>query len=142
MVPAKKIGIFLISGFISSPPTLIVSKATVGGGVNLKIKMNAVLLVISLQKQNILKRFKDVCFSYFPKLLKIGQNSDSVAVYYEQNFKSTMTCIYLCARTIITVVKKLNIIVSMKIFTKYNSNLLIQECIIISKKLCYNHVTF
>ena len=104
--------------------------------------MNAVLLVISLQKQNILKRFKDVCFSYFPKLLKIGQNSDSVAVYYEQNFKSTMTCIYLCARTIITVVKKLNIIVSMKIFTKYNSNLLIQECIIISKKLCYNHVTF
>ena len=77
----------------------------------------------------------DCHFSDLLRLLKNGQKSDSFSTHFEQHFKSTTSRIDLRKFTALQVVKQLNLIGVMKIFTKPNCKLCMEERLTIIKKL-------
>ena len=74
--------------------------------------------------------FKKRIDSHFSDLLRLftnGQNSDSLAAYFEQNFNTTTSRTYLRKYMTFKVVKQLSPIGAMKTFTKPNCNLCMEE---------------
>ena len=91
--------------------------------------------------QQTFKKRMDGNFSDLQLLLKNGQKSDSFAAHFVQHFNDTMS--RTNSRKCITfkVAKQLNPIGTMKIFTKPNCNLCMQECLKILKMLREKRVT-
>ena len=90
--------------------------------------------------QQTFKKIMDGRFFNLLRPLKNGQKSDSFAAHYKQYFKSTASHTYLCKCMIFKVVKHLNLICSIKTFSKPNCNLCMEEHITILKKLRDKHV--
>ena len=83
--------------------------------------------------QKTFKKRTDGHFSDLQRILKTGQKSDSFAAHFVQHFNNTMSRIYLRKCMTFKVIKQLNPIGAMKIFTKPNSNLCMQERLTILK---------
>ena len=64
--------------------------------------------------QKTYKKIMDGYFSYILRLLKNEQKSDSFAAHFEQNFKSNVSCTYLCKYMTFKVVKQINLIGAIK----------------------------
>ena len=58
--------------------------------------------------------------SYVQRILKNGQKSDLVYAHYKQLFKSAILCTYYRMYIMSKVVKQINPILEMKLFTKPN----------------------
>ena len=74
-------------------------------------------------------------------LLKNGQNSDSFAAHFEQHFNTTTSHTYIRKYMTFIKVKQPNLIAAMKIFTKLNCNLCMEERLTILKNICDKRVT-
>ena len=77
--------------------------------------------------QQTLNKIMDGHFSDLLRLLKNGQKSDSFAAHPEKRFNTTTSRTDLRKHTTFKVVNQLNPIGAMKIFTKYNCNLCMEE---------------
>ena len=73
-------------------------------------------------------------------LLKNVQKSDSFAAHFEQDFKSTMSHIYLRKCTSFKLVKQINSIGTMKTFTKPNCNICVKLVVLVVARLCLIYV--
>ena len=91
--------------------------------------------------QQTFKKIMDGHFSDLQLLLKNGQKLDSFADHFVQHFTTTMSCTDLRKYMTFKVVKQINLIGTMKTFTKPNYNLCMQERLTILKKLRDKHVT-
>ena len=80
-------------------------------------------------------------FSDILRLLKNGQKSNSFAAHFNQHFNTTKPRTYLCKYMEFKLVKQLNLIGAMKIFTKLNCNLCMEESLMILKTLRDKRVT-
>ena len=78
---------------------------------------------------------------YLLRLIKKGQKPDSFAAHFVQHFINTTSRTDLRKCMIFKVLKQLNPIGAMKIFTKPNCNLCMQERLTILKKLRDKRVT-
>ena len=81
---------------------------------------------------------------HFSDLLRLPKNEnkyDSFSAQFEHNFNSTTSCTYLPEYMTFKVVKQLNLIGAIKIFTKPNCNLFMEEHLTILKELCDKRVT-
>ena len=87
------------------------------------------------------KKRMDGHFSNLQRLLKNGQKSDSFAAHFIQHFNDTTSRTYLRKCMRFKVIKQLNPIGAMKIFTKHNCNLCMQERLTILKMLREKYVT-
>ena len=85
--------------------------------------------------QKTFKKIMDGHFSDLQRLLKNGQKSDSFAAHFVHNFNNTMSCTDLRKCMTFKEVKQLNPIGVMKILTKPNCNLCMQERLMILKML-------
>ena len=74
-------------------------------------------------------------FSVFLNLLKNGQKSDSFSAHFKQHFNTTTSRTDPCKYMAFKVVKQLNLIGTMKISTKPNWNLFMEERLTIIKKI-------
>ena len=77
--------------------------------------------------QKTFKKIMDGNFSNLQRLLKNGQKSDSFSDHFVQHFNTTTSHTDLRKYMTFKVVKQINPIGAMKIFTKPNCNLCIQE---------------
>ena len=91
--------------------------------------------------QQTFKKIMDGHFSNLKCLLKNGQKSDSFSSHFVQHCYTTPSCTDLYKYITFKVVKQLKLIGAMKIFTKPNCNLCMQEHLTILKKLRDKHVT-
>ena len=91
--------------------------------------------------QQTFKKRMDDNLSDLQRLIKNGKKSDSFAARFVQHFNTTTSRTDLCKYMTLKVVKKLNLIGTMKTFTKTNFNLCIQERLTILKKLREKSVT-
>ena len=91
--------------------------------------------------QQTFKKRMDGHFSNLQRLLKNGQKSDSFATHFVQHFNSTTSRTELRKCMTFKVIKQLNPIGAMKIFTKPNSNLCMQERLTILKMIRDKSVT-
>ena len=80
-------------------------------------------------------------FSDLQRLLKNGQKTDSFAAHFVQHFNNTTSRTHLRKCMTFKVVNQLNPIGAIKIFTKPNCNLCIQERLMILNKLSDKRVT-
>ena len=83
----------------------------------------------------------DVHFSDLQRLLKNGQKSDSFSAQFVQHFNTTTSHTDIRKYMTFKVVKQLNLIGAMKIFTKPNRNICMQERLTILKNLHDKRVT-
>ena len=83
----------------------------------------------------------DSHFSDILRILKNGQKSDSFSAHFERHFNTTTSRTDLRKYMTFKVVKQLNPIGAMKIFTKPNCNLCMRERVTILKNLCDKRVT-
>ena len=90
---------------------------------------------------NTFKKRTNGHFSNIPPLLKNGQNPDSFAAHFEQQFNSTTSCTGLHKYIEFKVLQKINPICAMKKFTKPNCNLCMEERLMIPKKLSEKRIT-
>ena len=97
-------------------------------------------IYIDTTQQNFKKR-TDGNLSDLLCLLKNGQKSDSFAAHFEQHFNATTSHTDLRKYLTFKVVNQVNPIGKMKIFTKPNCNLCMEECLTILKKLHEKCVT-
>ena len=74
-------------------------------------------------------------FSYLQCLIKNGQNSDSFAAHFVQHFNNITSRTELHKCMTFKIIRQINPIGGMKIFTKLNFNLCMQERLTILKKL-------
>ena len=91
--------------------------------------------------QQTFKKRMDGHFSDLLRLLNDGQKSDSFAAHFEQYFNTTTPRTDLHKYMTFKVVNQLNLIVSMKTFTKPNCNLCMEERLTILKKLREKRIT-
>ena len=70
--------------------------------------------------QQTFKKRMDGNYSDLQRILKNGQKSDSFVSHFEQHFNTTTSCTYLHKYMTFKVVNQLNLIGSMKKFTKPN----------------------
>ena len=91
--------------------------------------------------QQTFKKRMDGQFSDLLRLLKNGQKSDSFAVHFKQHFNTTTLRTDLRKYMTFKLVKQLSPIGAMKIFTKPNCNLCMEERLTILKKLRDKRVT-
>ena len=91
--------------------------------------------------QQTFKKIMDGHFYDLQRLLKKGQKSDSFAAHFVQHFINTTSRTDLRKCMTFKVLKQLNPIGAMKIFTKPNCNLCMQERLTILKKLRDKRVT-
>ena len=77
--------------------------------------------------QKTFKKIMESNFSDLLRLLKNRQKSDSFAAHFEQHFNTTASRTDLRKYMKFKVVKQLNSIFAMKIFTKPNCNLCMEE---------------
>ena len=87
------------------------------------------------------KKIMDGNFSNLLCLLKNGQKSDSFAAHFWQHFDATTLRTGLRKYIAFKVIKQLNPIGEMKIFTKPNCNLCMEEFLTILKNLRDKHAT-
>ena len=80
-------------------------------------------------------------FSDLQRLLENGQKLDSFAAHFVQNFNDTMSRTDLRKCMTFKVIKQLNAIGAIKIFTKPNCNLCMQKRLTILKMLRDKRVT-
>ena len=85
--------------------------------------------------QQTFKKRIDGHFSNLQRLLKNGQKSDSFAAHFVHHFNTNMSRTDLLKYMTFKIVKQLNLIGAIKIFTKPNCNLCMQERLTILKKL-------
>ena len=88
-----------------------------------------------------LKKIMGAHFYDLLRLLKNGGKSDSFAAHFEQHFNNTTSRTYIRKYIMFKVVKQLNPIGAMKIFTKSNCNLCIENRLTIHKKVTDKRVT-
>ena len=86
--------------------------------------------------QQTLKKIMDGRFYSLLHLLNNRHKSYSFAAHFEHHFNTTTSCTYLRNYTTFKVVKHLKSIDAMKVFTKPNCNLCMEERVTILKKLC------
>ena len=91
--------------------------------------------------QKTFKKRMDGHFSDLLRLLKNGQKSDLFAARFEKHFNTTTARTDLRKYMTFKVVKQLNTIGAMKIFTKPNCNPCMEERLTILTKLRDKHVT-
>ena len=77
--------------------------------------------------QQILKIIMDCHFSDLLRILKNRQKSDSFAAHFEQHFNTTTSSTDLRKYMTFKVVKELNLIGTMKTFTKPNCNICMEK---------------
>ena len=106
-----------------------------------KVKCSICDAIYRGNTQKTFKKRMDCNFSNLLRLLNNGQKSDSISAHFEQHFNGTTSRIYIRKYMIFKVVKQLNPIGAMKIFTKPNSNLCVEERLTILKKLREKRVT-
>ena len=87
------------------------------------------------------KKRIDGHFYDLQRLFKKGQKPDSFAAHFVQHFINTTSHTDLRKCMIFKILKQLNPIGAMKIFTKPNCNLCMQERLTILKKICDKCVT-
>ena len=90
--------------------------------------------------QQTFNKITDGHLSNLQRLLKNGQKSDSFATQCVQHFNTTTSCTDLRKYITFKVVKHLHLIGTMKIFTKPNCNLCMQECLAIQKNVHDKHI--
>ena len=86
-------------------------------------------------------KITDVHFSNLQRLLKNGHKSDSFAAHFVQHFNTTTAPTDIHKYIVQKVINQKNLIGAIKIFTKPNYNLCMQERLIILKKLCDQRIT-
>ena len=91
-------------------------------------------IYIGITQQTFNKRMEGN-FSDLQRLFKNGQKLDSFSAHFVQHFNNTTSRMDLRKCMTFKVIKQLNPIGAMEIFTKPNCNLCIQERVIILKKL-------
>ena len=91
--------------------------------------------------QQTLKKIIENHFYDILRLLKNRQKSKLFAAHFQQHFNSTTSHTDLRNYMTFKVVKQLNLIGTMKTFTKTNCSLCMEERLTILKKLCEKRVT-
>ena len=90
---------------------------------------------------NTQKKFKKIIDGHFSDLLRLIKNrqkSDSFAAHFKQHFNANTSRTDICKYMTFKVVKELNPVGSMKIFTKPNFNLCVEERLRILKRYATN----
>ena len=96
-----------------------------------KIKCSVCEAIYIGNIQQTLKKRMDGHFSDLQRLLKNGQKSDSFDAHFKQHFNTTTSRTDLRRYMTFKIVNKLNPIGAMKIFTKPNFNLCMEELLTI-----------
>ena len=106
-----------------------------------ELKLSIYEVIYMRNTQKIFKKIMGDNLSDILRILKNGQKSDSFSTHFKHHFKSTTSRKNLRKYLTFKLVNQINMVSTMKTFTKPNCNLCLEERLIILKKMCEKRVT-